>query len=1476
MSSLAGTAHILIRPDFTGFHQTVAAEIARIPNPITIQVRADTRHAASQISQLSRDVTRLGARRVAVTVVANTGSAVAGIFSVRTALMALGAAGAPALLGIGAGLVGLAGPLAGAAAGFGALAAVALPAITRIKDALAAQKQATENAAQAAQQAQARAAALAQAQQQLAASVRNASAAHAQALEQVRQAEIALTDAQKSAADAQRALLAARQDAARQLQDLANNTADARLSERAALFSLADAQSEYNKRLADPAATKDQIARAKLRLDQAQQELKERRLATQRAIEDEKAAKKAGIEGSDGVRTARDRLTEANRRNAESERALAQARADVARVDRDAADQVAGARLALAQAQTHVATSTEKAAAAMAALTPLERQLATAWSGLTTAFTDWGKALQPEVLPAMVRGVDLLRTSLPLATPLVRSAGNAIGGLVDQAAEAARSPFWKQFAGFLGETAGPAITGLGTLVGRVATGAAGLLQALAPAGMALLGVLNQLAAKWSAFGTSLINSPGFQAFVTQLTELAPLMVQAFSAVGSVVGNVFKALAPAVAPALGLLRTLATNLSNLVRQIGPSLQSVLGALGPALGQVISALGPALGRVAVALAPVLVALVNGLAPILSGLVPILGQLLAAVAPVVGSLIAGLRPAITSLVPVVGILAGAIGKILAALSPILPVLGQFLAQLVSGLLPILTPIVQMIAQVAQQIAGALLQALRQSLPSIQQVYLSIASLLPALLPLVPALVQLALAFVPLIPITAQFVALVVTVMVPVLRLLAEILVFASVVITNVVTVAVRLLAVVFQWAFDKVITPVFHGLAAATQWVYDLVKPLLDALGNHWKSMGDRWRQTWDTQLKPVLNGLNQWFRTVIAPVFKWIYESIIRPYWSAVGAVISTTWSRVVRPAFDALKGAIGSMGRAFETGVNAIRLAWDKIKKATRDPINFVIQTVYNKGVAGTWNKVMGWLHLPGSLKLGQLPALAKGGTLSDPALARPMRTSGPMAIVGEGRARFPEYVIPTDPAYRSRAQALWASAGGDLQMLAKGGILGGNLGGLFGGVLNGVKKSAAKIFELGKDALRLLTNPTKVWDDLTAPVYAQARTVATSPFGEAAAALPTRILDQAGEAAKKIIGTFAQSFGGGAGSAGRVIQVARSLIGTGDRGGVDNNLNQYNGYNAEAWCADFVSWVIDKAQANRAYWNSPQRTPGHRWAAVAQWKAAAGRMLPRSQARAGDLAVYGGDGHINIVTANLGGGRLATIGGNEGPLVRASTRSDADGVLRPNFALVGPGSGGGGAGGLLGGGVFTGGGTPSSNRALGKQMNAAAGWGAYWTSLDKLWKRESSWNHRATNPSSGAYGIPQSLPASKMAGAGSDWRTNPATQIRWGLGYISGRYGTPAGAWAHSQRTGWYDEGGWLEPGLTLVNNATGKPEPVLNRAQWDALMAATGRRDGGDGVHYHAHFDGMTAAAYEAQVRTALQAEMVLAGQRDRVGRRR
>lgn len=99
----------------------------------------------------------------------------------------------------------------------------------------------------------------------------------------------------------------------------------------------------------------------------------------------------------------------------------------------------------------------------------------------------------------------------------------------------------------------------------------------------------------------------------------------------------------------------------------------------------------------------------------------------------------------------------------------------------------------------------------------------------------------------------------------------------------------------------------------------------------------------------------------------------------------------------------------------------------------------------------------------------------------------------------------------------------------------------------------------------------------------------------------------------------------------------------------------------------------------------------------------------------------------------------------------------------------------------------------TGNRAIGCTLLLANGYGIdQMGCLDDLWNKESKWSTSAHNGSSGAHGIPQALPPTKMKSAGPNYMTDAATQITWGLGYIKSRYGSPCAAYAHSKRTGWY------------------------------------------------------------------------------------
>jgi hypothetical protein len=150
----------------------------------------------------------------------------------------------------------------------------------------------------------------------------------------------------------------------------------------------------------------------------------------------------------------------------------------------------------------------------------------------------------------------------------------------------------------------------------------------------------------------------------------------------------------------------------------------------------------------------------------------------------------------------------------------------------------------------------------------------------------------------------------------------------------------------------------------------------------------------------------------------------------------------------------------------------------------------------------------------------------------------------------------------------------------------------------------------------------------------------------------------------------------------------------------------------------------------------------------------------------------------------LGGGAVGRLAGRALELARAGAMGALEAASSASLAVPYPGGGARGGGG---------------NRALGRRLLSAFGFGPdQWPPLDRLWTGESNWDHTARNPSSGAFGIPQSLPGSKMAAAGADWQTNPSTQIRWGLGYIRDRYGSPAAAlraWL-GRSPHWYSRGG--------------------------------------------------------------------------------
>jgi cell wall-associated NlpC family hydrolase len=201
--------------------------------------------------------------------------------------------------------------------------------------------------------------------------------------------------------------------------------------------------------------------------------------------------------------------------------------------------------------------------------------------------------------------------------------------------------------------------------------------------------------------------------------------------------------------------------------------------------------------------------------------------------------------------------------------------------------------------------------------------------------------------------------------------------------------------------------------------------------------------------------------------------------------------------------------------------------------------------------------------------------------------------------------------------------------------------------------------------------------------------------------------------------------------------------------------------------------------------------------AAAQYEATKANPVAAADLQPGDLVFFGpneaGIEHVGIYVGN----NVFIDAPDTGSVVRFDTLGpgwDYFGATNP-LASISTGTAttvGGAPSEATNGAALVGMAAADPNQTLARAIVDATWDDGQWVYLDELWERESGWNYQATNPTSGAYGIPQSLPADKMASVNADWATDPTTQILWGINYIQSRYGTPAAAWAHEVAFGWY------------------------------------------------------------------------------------
>ncbi|WP_344972825.1 hypothetical protein [Streptosporangium fragile] len=488
---------------------------------VDINVRADLGTALAELRAIDGEVSRVDGRTARVDVNADVGGALASIGMVGAALASL-----PAVTTVAVGVTALGGAFAAAGAGAASFAAVAVPSLGRINEALKAQEAAAKAAGGA-----------------TGGAGQSAAQAALQAM-QLEQAEKRLADAQRDERQAQEDLTRAREAGRRALEDMNFSLERSVLSQKDAALAVREAEARLAQVMADPKSSQLEIERAMLSVEQAQQRAREQEVKTQRAKKDTAAANRAGVEGTREYQRGLEDLRQAQDKVAQAEQQLKQL------------------HLQQQQAMSGGGGAAAKAADAFADLSKAERKLATDLKAFQDEYLAWQQSLQPDVFPAIHQGLDLMRLGLQEAGPMAKSAGVALLELGQDAEKALRGPFWQDFLFDINTQIPGAITSLGRTGINTFTGLAGVVQAFLPYTQDVLGSIEGMSEAWSQWGQNLDINPRFHEFLLWVQENGPAAVEVVLNLAKAGGTLVEGLAPVAGLSWTALGVLAEILAGM--------------------------------------------------------------------------------------------------------------------------------------------------------------------------------------------------------------------------------------------------------------------------------------------------------------------------------------------------------------------------------------------------------------------------------------------------------------------------------------------------------------------------------------------------------------------------------------------------------------------------------------------------------------------------------------------------------------------------------------------------------------------------------------------------------------------------------------------------------------------------------------------------------------------------------------------------
>jgi hypothetical protein len=1453
-----------------------------------VAVRVDAGAASAQLTAFVKQVRALDGKTAKVDV--DTTSAVSGMSMLITTAIAVGPALLPALPIAAAGLGAIAAAGVAAGVGIASIGAVAMPALKDISGALQAQKAAQDAAtaastkgSQASGQGASKALQMAGAQQSLATAHRNAaqqisqgqravadaveggaqrvrqaqdgvkdavrSAAEANrsaaqqvraaqqsvadavqqaadrqrdAAERVTQAEGSLADAQRTARQAQQDLTQARKDAALELAEMSNRLADAQLSERDAALSVQEAGDRLRATQADGSkATLLQQQRAQLAYDQAVQRLKEQQAETKNLAAAKKAADKAGIEGSGTVKSAQERLAGAQRDVGAQQKALAKAHQEAAQQQIQGTKDIAAAQVKVSEVQRSAARTQEDGA----------RSVARAQREVTQASEDSAEGVaraQEQLAQARMSAAD----SIASAQRQIASASQQAAGGVDQAA-AAQAKYQAALAKMT-----PAARGTFNAFVSLRSAFTAWSRSLQPQVMpiftrAIDGLRRSLPGLTPFVKAAAVAIGGLQDRVSRgfkspwwkefKTDLQGSVGPAITALGISFGRIFKGMGGIIQAFLPHMDSISERMQRITgrfanwgtglkgspeferflsysAETGPKLAHALGQIGGAFLSISQALSPLSGP--------LLMLLGGMAEaigIIATHAPwmVKGIWLLIVVMRVWTIVQWALNAAMSANPLV-----LIGIALVALVALVIYAYNRFGWFRTAVQAVWRAVQASVSAVINWFKGPFVNFFTQTIPAVFRAVLDwVRSNWPWILGALTGPIGLAVGMI----------------------------------IKHWADIRAGLLA-----AWNAIVRTVIAPIGRFfTKTIPGWAGKVRDQVVARWRSLRDGLSAAWTAVRNRVINPLRDFFTRTIPGWASRVRDQVVAR-WRSLRDGLSAVWgavkSRVINPLRDfftkKIPGWAGTLKDkvvgAFQRARDGIKTAWSKIQDIAKKPIRFIINTVYNKGIVPVWNKIATAF---GAKKINKMDISGwnTGGVLPGYTPGKDVHLA---ALSGGEAVMRPEWTRAVGPGYVDTMNA--AARGGGIPGVQKAlGLPGYKDGGIFGWV----GKAKNTLAGWGSSAWDKVKSGAK-WlkDTLASSARAGVKSVVNpllnkipgldNGFGRMVKGIPTRIVDTLFGYADKADEKGASGVGAGSG-------IWRKPVNVG--------YGTPFGKAGKMWSSGHHTGLDFPA---------PTGTPVRAVADGTVSQVASGGPYGKHV-----MIGHGGGlsslyGHMSRIMTKLHAhvtqgqqiGKVGATGNVTGPHLHLEARINGKAV-DPMRYLAGGAAGSGGNVQAVG-----------AAQQYAKSILGRYGWGpGQFAPLKQLWQHESGWRWNADNPSSDAYGIPQALPGSKMASAGADWRTNAATQIDWGEGYIKDRpdYGSPARAWAawKSRSPHWYDSGGYLQPGLNLAYNGTGKPEPVFTRQQASALAGGGGTSSSGlqagdtltlvvDGQEFHGYVD--------------------------------